>query len=72
MGSSRSWETGEEQVVGSFPYESGRGRCLILKMGEPPQYIVYLEDDGRKPVRMEAHRSLKNAEAVARWMASGL
>lgn len=61
-----------EKTVSSFPYAGGGGACLVRQLGEGGPFVIYFADHGKELARMESHKSLKNAETVARWMASGL
>lgn len=61
-----------EEPAGSFAYESGKGRCVIRRYPGRQAHFIYLEDEGKEPQFFESHRTLKNAEAVAEWMARGL
>ena len=61
-----------EETISSFPYAGGGGACLVRQLGEGGPFVIYFADHGKEPRRMESHGSLRNAETVARWMASGL
>ena len=63
---------GAAPVVGTFPYSSGAGRCIILDHGGGRLYGVYFVDGEEPPRFMGTHQTLRNAESVARWMAMGL
>ncbi|MCA9775137.1 MAG: hypothetical protein KC800_07895 [Candidatus Eremiobacteraeota bacterium] len=67
---------GELPALSSFAYASGAGKCIVVTQAGSRPFAVYLVDssdqvEGRARY-FESHRTLKNAEAVARWMALGL
>ena len=63
-------------ALSSFAYASGAGKCIVVTQVGPRPFAVHLVDssdqvEGRARY-FESHRTLKNAEAAARWMALGL
>ena len=62
----------ELPALSSFAYESGTGKCIVTTQAGARPFAVYLIASDGRPRYFESHRTLKNAEAVARWMAQGL
>lgn len=58
--------------LSSFAYASGAGKCVVTTQAGSRPFAVYFVESEGPPRLFESHRTLRNAEAVARWMAQGL
>lgn len=60
------------RTIGSFPYISGTGKCIIMELGGDRPFAVYLVEQNGPPKLMGTHKTHADAESAARWMAMGL
>jgi hypothetical protein len=62
-------EVASGDVVSSFPYNDGTGKCIVEKLDGPRPFGVYLVRQNGTPELLETHKTQANAESVARWIA---